>query len=470
MNIAYLHYHLKPGGVTTVIKQQVAAIRNSCDAVIISGQPSDDPDIAETKVIKDIAYDNQFKTNLNPEEISTKIINAISDKWDSGCDILHVHNPLLAKNRLFLKVLSFLQKKGIRLFLQVHDFAEDGRPWSYYTDDAYPADCHYSVVNSRDYDILLQAGLNRSGLHLLSNSVNTFDIVPEKHIENDFILYPVRAIRRKNIGEAILLSLFFQTHETLAITLPPNSPRDFESYENWKSFVRANNLNVIFDASSKYNYIDLVKSAKYIITTSITEGFGFSFLEAWTAGQLLVGRNLPDICRDFTDKGVKLNHLYDRIIIPLKYIDINDFYQKWENCIIINAKKFNLKIKNTFIESVFQKLTAQNAIDFALLNEHFQEQVILKIKNDDYARNHVLRLNPFLNNMADITDRDETITNNKIKVSALFNENRYRANLLDIYQKVIQKPVSQKINKQKLADLFLNPETFSLLKWEDSNV
>jgi hypothetical protein len=31
MKIAFLHYHLKTGGVTTCLKQQVAALKNDCD-------------------------------------------------------------------------------------------------------------------------------------------------------------------------------------------------------------------------------------------------------------------------------------------------------------------------------------------------------------------------------------------------------------------------------------------------------
>jgi len=192
---------------------------------------------------------------------------------------------MLAKNINFLKILKALQKRGIRLFLQIHDFAEDGRPLSYFSEE-YVSDCHYGVINSRDYNILLKAGLKKQGLHKIFNTIKPIDFNNKKINPGNYVLYPIRAIRRKNIGEAILLSLFFQNNETLTITLPPNSMPDIISYVGWKNFVKENNLDVEFEAGLKKDFSELVLSAKFIITTSITEGFGFSFLEPWTAKKI----------------------------------------------------------------------------------------------------------------------------------------------------------------------------------------
>ncbi len=79
------------------------------------------------------------------------------------------------------------------------------------------------------------------------NTVNPCRIKPQPELEKPLVLYPIRAIRRKNIGEAILLSLFFRHGQTLAVTLPPNSPSDIKSYEGWKIFVRDRKLNLEFD-------------------------------------------------------------------------------------------------------------------------------------------------------------------------------------------------------------------------------
>ncbi len=135
MKIAYLHYHLKPGGVTTVIRQQIRAIKDDCEILIITGEKPQTDLGVKTIIIPEIAYDQPRLEHPLPEISAKKIIRAISDYWPSGCDLLHVHNPLLAKNRHFLKILKIFSENNIRLFLQIHDFAEDGRPWVYYTDE-----------------------------------------------------------------------------------------------------------------------------------------------------------------------------------------------------------------------------------------------------------------------------------------------------------------------------------------------
>lgn len=62
----------------------------------------------------------------------------------------------------------------MKLFLQLHDFAEDGRPLAYFPDEYVP-DCHYGVINSRDYSIFLKAGFKKDGLHKIFNIVDFFD-------------------------------------------------------------------------------------------------------------------------------------------------------------------------------------------------------------------------------------------------------------------------------------------------------
>ncbi len=474
MKIAFLHYHLKPGGVTTVIQQQMYAVKNDCEILVITGEPPKDDFPFKTIVIPEIGYDQPCHKPQPPVKTAQKIIKAISDHWPSGCDVLHVHNPLLAKNRLFLQILSTLSEKNIRLFLQIHDFAEDGRPWVYYKDSPYPSDCHYSVINSRDYDMLVKTGLKKTGLHLLLNMVTPFKLVPENKLADDFVLYPVRAIRRKNIGEAILLSLFFAKNQTLAITLPPNSPHDWNYYNIWKQFTAEKHLNVLFEASVSYDFKDLVKSAKQMITTSISEGFGFSYLEPWTAGQMLSGRRLDSIYNDFTSKKMVLDHLYDKILIPLAYIDHKLFFQKWKSCVMDNSAKFKILISDTAIDYAYENMTASQYIDFGILDEHFQQQVISYIQTDKNVKNRIMELNPFLSDFSQTPNNSknnsEIINHNRLIVESEFSQSAYRKRLLSTWQKVIHQTVNHKIDKQILAREFLNLENFSLLKWSDSYV
>ena len=465
MKIAFLHYHLKPGGVTTVIKQQMHAVKDDCEILMITGEKPENDVAFKTIVIPEIAYDQPGANQPPPEETAKKIIIEIADHWPSGCDILHVHNPLLAKNRQFLKILSALKDKDIRLFLQVHDFSEDGRPWIYYTNEPYPSDCHYSVINSRDYHILLKSGLKKTGLHLLLNMVTSFNLSPKRKRAKNFVLYPVRAIRRKNIGEAILLSLFYAKDVGLAITLPPNSPRDWHHYNLWKKFAAEKQLNMLFEASESHDFTALVQSAKSIITTSISEGFGFSYLEPWTAGQMLTGRRITDICNDFTDKKMILDHLYDKILIPVTRIDMNKFYQKWESCVLENAAQFKVSISATTITQAYERMTSNKNIDFGILDESFQRQVMTSILTDNKFKNQILELNPFLSDITKNQDHESQIRHNRAIVETEFSQSAYQTRLLSTYHHIIHQTVNHQIDKQILAEKFLNLENFSLLKW-----
>ena len=296
MKIAFIHYHLKTGGVTTVLNQQLAAVARSNQALVLTGDPAQTRLPADLVHLPELAYSSEYKGTFNAEGVARKILNAICDRFSGPCDVLHIHNPTLAKNSQFLEIIRFLQNKGVNLLLQIHDFAEDGRPLAYFTDE-YPADCHYGVINKRDYDILLKAGLTKEGLHLMENTVNVPPLVRQPESDKAMVLYPVRAIRRKNIGEAILLSLFLKQGQNLVITLPPNSPADIKSYRAWKAFAQEQDINVGFDQGLNKEFEDLVLSAESLITTSISEGVGFSFLEPWLFGKLLWVRRLSDICR-----------------------------------------------------------------------------------------------------------------------------------------------------------------------------
>jgi len=267
-----------------------------------------------------------------------------------------------------------------------------------------------------------------------------------------------------------LLSLFFKNNERLAITLPPNSHRDWESYNRWKTFTRSHDLNIIFEASSSFNFIDLVKSAKCFITTSITEGFGFAFLEPWTAGQPLAGRRLPDICADFEKNGLGMDHLYSGLFIPLDQIDKDSFFRKWSTCIQKNLCKFHLSTAESSLENAFNDLTKNNRIDFGILDEETQQHIISSVLDDSGLKKRLTEFNPVLNDVTHFPNIDQRIAKNNATVLKIYNQANYRNQLLAIYRKVLNRSVRHRIDKQRLAYEFINPETFSLLKWSEADV
>ncbi|RJP79662.1 MAG: hypothetical protein C4522_09455 [Desulfobacteraceae bacterium] len=462
MKIAFIHYHLKPGGVTTVIRQQIEAIQDDCEPIVLTGEKPEQFQIPVIH-IPGIAYDRNNINSSSPEKTAEDIIRAIHHVWPDGCDIVHIHNPILAKNRNFLNVLKILHRKGFRLLLQIHDFAEDGRPFSYYPEN-YPENCHYCVINSRDHGILKNAGLRDQGLHLLPNMVNPIDRnSPECRLQN-FVLYPVRAIRRKNIGEAILLSLFFQNNETLAVTLPPNSPMDMASYHGWKEYVALHQLPMMFEASARHDFSSLVCAAEFIMTTSISEGFGFSFLEPWTADQILWGRNLPEICMDFQQKGIRLENLYNRIKIPIDWLSREALFQAFQSTMEQSLKLFGYPVDTFDPVDGFQEFIQNDNLDFGMLSELFQKQVISHILASPENKRNLIAGNPFLSEI-NVSDQQSIVAHNKRVTLLSYNQSMYQKTLFRIYESVKNLPIVHAIDKEKLLFQFLTPARLNLLKW-----
>jgi hypothetical protein len=468
LKIAFIHYHLKTGGVTTVLRQQVESILDTCELLVLSGEPPESSFPCEVVHIPGLGYDISGRNLMEPESVATAIIEAIHSKWKNGCDLLHVHNPTLKKNTNFLKILNVLNKRGLKLFLQIHDFAEDGRPLSYFAEEEYVANCHYGVINSRDYNILLKTGLKKEGLHKIFNTITPFHFSTKDVILKNYILYPIRAIRRKNIGEAILLSLFFKKNASLVITLPPNSPADINSYENWKTFVIENKLNVIFEAGLTHEFSDLVLSSDFLITTSIAEGFGFSFLEPWTAKRNLWGRKLPDICHDFEQNSIRLNHLYTRLDVPMDWVDNDRLFYMWKLSIQKACAVFGTTIDDISIKIAYENVTKNDVIDFGLLSEPVQKKIISTILSESANQKKLIHLNPFLSNPGSVSDKDALIQNNMEAVLFNYNQSKYKEKLIDIYTKVVKENVCQKIDKKILVSEFLRLNNFSMLKWCDN--
>jgi hypothetical protein len=463
VKIAFIHFHLKTGGVTTVLHRQIAAIQGPCDLIVLTGDHSSTVLPCEVAGIPELGYDRPGLSPPDPDRVARRVLQVLSDKWPDGCDVLHVHNPILAKNRSFLQIIKRLHQAGVNLFLQIHDFAEDGRPDAYFKED-YPENCHYGVINARDAGILSGAGLDRSGLHLIPNAVDGLTAYPGRCPEAR-ILYPVRAIRRKNLGEAILLSMFFANGQRLAVTQPPNSPSDAASYRDWVGWVGKKHLSVDFEVGKKKDFGALMASAQSVVTTSITEGFGFTFLEPWTAGKLLWGRRIKGICEDFERRGIRLDSLYDRIDVPLAFIDDKAFRREWHQAVWRAAGCYGKSIADDAINDAFARMIHGQRVDFGLLSETFQRQVLERLIHDPSARADLVALNPWLSHPGEVSAASTMIEHNRRSVLEQYSLDQYRTRLLDMYERVAGHAVSHRIDKMALLDAFFDLDRFSLLKW-----
>jgi glycosyltransferase involved in cell wall biosynthesis len=471
MRIALLHYHLRRGGVTSVIINQAQALMEAGDeALVIAGEDSPELPGISRAVVEELRYDSD--RNIPPEsdpeeldrrarELADRILAAMQARWGRPADILHAHNPLLHKNAALIRALDILQNRGLCLLLQNHDLPEDFRPNVYARSEEYPANCHYAVINSRDRSFLQRAGLKPAGLHLLPNEVRP--ISPSARPDRSRYVYPVRALQRKNIGEALLLSLFIPPGKTVAITLPPTTERDICIYREWMDFARELDLRVEFELGLKESLEDVYGSALGIITTSVKEGFGFSYLEPWTAGRTVMGRRLNYVCRDFENAGVQFDSLYSSLNIPMVYIAPSALREKLESTMLTVYKRFGVEPPRHITKTIWEDMVSQDSIDFSRLDEKTQGGIIRIMVSNRRVFQDIADLNPFLRNLAEWKPDEDLVEANKRTIRDSYGRESILALLRQAYQSALQTPVTHKIAKSILLELYLDPSQLSLV-------
>lgn len=335
--------------------------------------------------------------------------------------VLHVHNANLGKNPFLTLAMKLLvnqierENLPVIVLFQVHDFAEENRPddWKALLqcsgqDDAelavemmYPTKkfVHWVCINSADRNILLAMGMHPDTVSILPNCVDSeifsnppicdmakWQLEKLQLTRQDFaqdlknridqfarkegfyfdpsrkiLLSPIKAIRRKNVAESILLLMMLNHRDDnyqLLVTLPGNSPPDIEYGQLLEKFVKKYQLPVVMHLGKEllkaghqrvitdgrvadYSLVDMMAISHAVVTTSIQEGFGYVFHEPWVAGKMVLGRNIAEVTSDFVAQGMNLNHLYDHLLIPHEWLG-----EKWETI----CQSYLQKIKTIRLE------------------------------------------------------------------------------------------------------------------------
>ncbi len=501
MNIAFIHYHLKPGGVTRVIEQQSEiCTKKGWNYCILAGEnPMGLPNVI---VLPELHYDIHRSSSSAGETgaasllvgenkaaslLADEIISKIRAFFSAEPQILHIHNATLAKNSNLLPALRLLQEKGLRLFLQLHDFAEDGRP-GIYSDAPYPANVHYGYINSRDGEYLLRSGIPRHFLHAIPNLVsrppgnpNSFRQTSGRRI---MALYPVRGIRRKNLGEIVLLATLLDNLE-IGITLPPNNPADRPSHDFWKSTAATICAPVKFEIAAEIGFEAAIERADFFISTSVQEGFGFAFLEPWTIGKSVAGRKIPYVHKDFESAGMDMPWFYDGIPIPRDIIDMDDFRAKWLKEARKRLGRFRIALQNQGLNAGAEKTRVlesglpqifrrefelHKSMDFARLDRENQARVVHRCAESNAVKRALLEASPILHSApfnGRIEEcRDIAAANNR-QVAAAYGEEKYSSRISRIYAAVAsqdpQVPPRKYMDKEKLLFLYLDPARMFLI-------
>lgn len=377
-------------------------------------------------------------TRLRGQRLADEIHQALAahqiDPLDAGHQtILHWHNHSLGKNvSIPVAIDQLTERYQYAQLLQIHDFAEDFRPTNLSELASASADepidrlaalnrfcypgrrgIHYATLTSGDADLLKKLGIPENQIHCLPNNVTLGEQATQSRSaakekvgqaigvsgEFQWYLYPIRGIRRKNLGETLLLSQLMDKQTYFAITLPPTTQIEADSYERWRTIAEAHAPRTVFDAGTfpQVSFHDNIAAADCILSTSVAEGFGMAYLEPWLAGRGVVARDLPGVTEDFRRRGLALQRFYTSVDIPGSPRWIAQCqartamarHNAWQE-----VPREILRFSETADAST--DITTASTIDFATLSCGDQIDVIKRIDRDPLFKRRVQNANQVL--------------------------------------------------------------------------
>ena len=404
MKVAIIHYHLGTSGVSSVIERASRELtrRGIAHVIIVGKCPHGVDETLPVRVVDGLGYSNAPLDTQEAENILDALRAAATDALGAPPDIWHFHNHSLGKNRAVPLIVSMLASQRERLLLHIHDLAEDGRPENRANIADVPMlyplapQIHYAFINSRDRRRFIEAGLHTANAHLVPNPVSYADSIPRTTSKTPntpaLLLCPARGIRRKNIGELILLTLLAPKCTRTAITLAPENPQSLAIHERWKIFCGVNHVPDEFavvdriapNPNSDASFESWISHATHFITCSISEGFGLVFLESIAYHKPLIGRKIEHISNDLAKHGIEYDGLYEKILIPADWVPhaiLEKHVKKSFTCL---WQSWNREANADEIESVMASMDHDGFLDFGNLPETLQETIIAKLLNPDH--------------------------------------------------------------------------------------
>jgi hypothetical protein len=520
-SLAIVHFHLQPGGVTQVVRNHLLAWNAawkgdaSLPVVVLHGGraggwderlPEKLPRLnLHLVAIPALEYDDLRE---GPAGDGRRLAQAVQqalqrENLTEDATLLHWHNHSIGKNAAAPPAIARLAERGYRQLVQIHDFAEDARPANYaHLRNALAAEgsdslplyplaqsIRYATLTGRDREFLIQAGMPPEAVSVLPNPVHAMSAAPEAAAARAKVLaaigrpglrrwglYPVRGIRRKNVGELLLWSAYAPADVAYGITLRPETPAEALSYDSWKRVAEDLKLNVAFDVGSLpgIDFATNVAAADALFTTSVAEGFGMAFLETALANKPLLGRDLPDITADFREQGVEFPGLVDSLDVPLDWVGDEGLAE-------LQAAYLDQCATYALDEDFGQawsrhasSLRERGSIDFGALLPSQQRVVVTKLARDASAREELDRQNPTWASLRKAWERGEgdavaSAPNARALGLGSYSIDRLGQMLLETAQAIVARPAfdgfSPSADSKKLARIFLAPERFRPVRY-----
>ncbi|MES2921848.1 MAG: HAD family hydrolase [Verrucomicrobiota bacterium] len=511
MRAAIVHYHLDPGGVTRVIESAsrvltAAGVRQ----VILTGgcgvppqavPGASRPEVLPARHVEGLGY----LTNpgaLTAEKLTATLRATVTDALGGPPDVWHFHNHSLGKNCLIPDVIARLAEAGERLVLQIHDLAEQGRPANYQLisryRDIYPFSprIRYAFLNTRDLALFTSAGLPPENAILLPNPIaptltsRLDSSSPQDHeleagrIEHGLrrdaaatsspalLFAPIRGIRRKNLGELVLLAALAPAGTRVAVSRAPRNPDALPVHDTWQKFSATHRLPIGFDVVDRFtpaagagsDFESWLAHATHIVTTSVSEGFGLPFLESIAQGKPLLGRDLPHLA---ADHGIRFPHLYQRILIPVDWVDLTILESHLATTLERNFRLYRRPLHINQVSEVLATLVHGELLDFGNLPEPLQQGIIEKLAEFANRRIPLVEIGgntfPLEEWLAEtLTHREPAATPDQLAPWSLEN---YQNALAALYQDLAARPAApiRHVPAEKILTAHLAADSFHFL-------
>jgi hypothetical protein len=433
--LVIIHYHLLPGGVCSAIKNSVFALSRSGwfahrTLRVLTGRTEGVAEFAEYLNRMGIQVEVGVDARL---DYSDRVWSERDDFWDDASalatwllrqggvtSLFWTHNPTLGKNGLLTAGLMLAGQQAEaagsphRFLYHIHDFAECG-------EDFYPVanNVGYAVLNSADSLRLAQAGIPKDRIFHLPNAMASIRAEKKKSKESialeleryarnrgyrfeperQWWTLPIRLIRRKNVVEALLLAATADDPVQLLVTLDANSEPERPYAEAVKDLFRRHNHAAVVGfghelVGSVFGFDDLLLASDVVVTTSLLEGFGFTFLEGANRGIPLVGRNLNELTSDFAAAGFPGDSLYEQFLVPVNRETREEMMSKGRQ--FAQKQGQLLGLNNSTIDRFgdeVQAIFSDDAVDFGFLELKQQLGLIDYLRENAFVQ-EMRSLNP----------------------------------------------------------------------------
>lgn len=476
MKVAVVHYHFEPGGVTRVVENTLESFSRLPDPpefTVLSGRSYGGEKLKNVALVDGLDYKGP-KEAPNPSLLRERLETAVLKSLGSAPDLWHFHNHSLGKNPALPEAINQLAEKGQALLLHIHDFAEDSRPENHQAlkgihHRLYPVGprIQYAVLNQRDCSYLLNSFPEFKPPKILPNAIPEQPEIlnPDESkldLPENLYLYPVRAVRRKNLGELVLLAAS-HPDKHFANSLGPTNPEFRQTYERWKKFAYDLELPLTLGLGEKtpLSFSQVVMASNALVTTSVAEGFGLGFLEPWTFGKAVLGRDLPEITGDFKASGLSLNHLYKSLKLPLELLHTeHELDKRISSALKKIYQAYSLPLPSDAILRARTSIVHNDCVEFGRLDESLQEILICEVSNSK-------SLAEGIREQAKLADL--SITTVKANASAVrqnFAQESYVEHLFRIYEELAASTTGRitYVDSRKILSKFLKPENLNLLR------